>query len=57
MPGPSRRITDRLSEADLVAMVADFQAGDPAWRLAERYGIGQTSIVRERQARRRGGQD
>jgi hypothetical protein len=55
MPGLSHRITDRLSEADLMALVADFQGGDPAWRLAERYGIGRTSvkrILRERQARR-----
>lgn len=55
MPGPSRRIADRLGEPQIRTMVADFQAGEPSWRLAEQYGIGQTSvkrILRERRARR-----
>jgi hypothetical protein len=54
-PVPSCRINDRLSDAQIDALVSDFQAGDAAWRIAERYGIGRTSVIRilrERKARR-----
>ena len=53
-PGPSRRICDRLSEADLASLVANFQSGLPVWRVTERYSIGRTSvkrILRDRKAR------
>ena len=41
-----RRIADRLTEADIRALVAAFLAGTPKRQLAERYEIGMTSVKR-----------
>jgi hypothetical protein len=44
---PQRRpIAERLSEVDVQALVAAFVAGTPKWKLAQRYGIGMTSVKR-----------
>ena len=40
------RVSDRLSEADLRQLVADFQGGTAKRKLAERYGISESSVKR-----------
>jgi hypothetical protein len=53
--GPSRqRMRAPITEADISALVAEFQAGTAAWKLAERYGIGLSTvkgILRDREVR------
>lgn len=53
--GPSRqRANACLAEADINALVAEFQDGTAAWTLAERYRVGLSivkSILRDRKAR------
>lgn len=53
--GPSRqRVSARLTETDINALVAEFQDGAPAWVLAGRYRIALSSvksILREHKAR------
>lgn len=54
-PKARRSVADRVTEDDIATIIAEFQSGTAAWRLAERYGIGETSvkgILRERKARR-----
>jgi Mor family transcriptional regulator len=55
---PSRpyRVTDRLTAQEIDALIACYQAGTSARDLAERYGLGQTTIkqlLRERKVRRK----
>ena len=38
------RVSDRLSEVELRQLVTDFVAGTPKRRLAERYGISESSV-------------
>lgn len=47
-PSPERvsRVSDRLSEAEQQALIASFQAGTSKQKLAERYGIGMSSVKR-----------
>jgi hypothetical protein len=40
------RVDDRLSEADACQLVAAFESGMPKWKLAERYGISESSVKR-----------
>ncbi|TYK44563.1 hypothetical protein [Actinomadura decatromicini] len=53
--GASRqRVTVRLTEAEISALVAEFQDGTAAWKLAKRYEIGLSTvkrILRDRKAR------
>lgn len=49
------RVSDRLSEADVSSLVADYRSGTSARELAERYKIGQSSVktlLRKRGVRR-----
>jgi hypothetical protein len=46
-PAPSRwRVGDRLTEADATRLVAAFTAGTSKRKLAERYGISESSVKR-----------
>ena len=38
------RICDRLNATDIEELIKAFKAGTPKWKLAERYGIGLSSI-------------
>ena len=40
------RVVDRISEIDLEGLVAAFTAGTPKRKLAERYGISESSVKR-----------
>lgn len=40
------RVSDRLSEAEIRQLVADFQGGTAKRKLAERYGISESSAKR-----------
>jgi hypothetical protein len=40
------RVGDRLSEVDVQRLIAAFAAGTSKWRLAERYGISESSVKR-----------
>lgn len=39
-------VTDRLSEADVRLLVQAFEGGTPKWKLAEQYGISESSVKR-----------
>jgi hypothetical protein len=41
-----RRAADRLSEADVQALISAFVAGTPRWQLAEQYKISLRSVGR-----------
>lgn len=40
------RVADRLSEADARLLVGAFEHGTPKWKLAEQYGISESSVKR-----------
>jgi hypothetical protein len=40
------RVGDRMSEADTEQLVAAFTTGTSKWKLAERYGISESSVKR-----------
>lgn len=40
------RVSDRLTEADVRLLVQAFQGGTPKWKLAEQYGISESSVKR-----------
>lgn len=40
------RVSDRLTEADVRRLVAAFEGGTPKWKLAEQYGISESSVKR-----------
>jgi hypothetical protein len=40
------RVGDRLSEADVRLLVTAFESGTPKWKLAEQYGISESSVKR-----------
>jgi hypothetical protein len=40
------RVGDRLSDADAARLIAAFAAGTPKRKLAERYGISESSVKR-----------
>jgi DNA invertase Pin-like site-specific DNA recombinase len=40
------RVGDRLNQDDQKQLVATFAAGTPKWKLAERYGISESSVKR-----------
>jgi hypothetical protein len=40
------RVADRLSDADVRLLVEAFQGGTPKWKLAELYGISESSVKR-----------
>jgi hypothetical protein len=44
--GRPRRVRERLSEEDQARLVAAFRSGTAKWRLAERYGISESSVKR-----------
>lgn len=44
--GGVERLEDRLSTADMQALVDAFKAGTAKWKLAEQYGIGLSSVKR-----------
>ena len=55
-PGVRQRVRDRLTDADIELLIAEFLAGTSKRVLAERYGIGLTSvkgILRKHGVRRR----
>ena len=39
-------LTDRLTEAEVRAIVAGFEAGTPRWQLAEQHKISLSSVAR-----------
>lgn len=40
------RVSDRLSEADMRLLVDAFESGTPKWKLAEQYGVSESSVKR-----------
>jgi hypothetical protein len=40
------RVSDRLHDADIRMLVAAFERGTPKWKLAEQYGISESSVKR-----------
>lgn len=40
------RVSDRLSEADMRLLVEAFESGTPKWKLAEQYGVSESSVKR-----------
>ena len=40
------RVSDRLTEADIRLLIAAFESGTPKWKLAEHYGISESSVKR-----------
>jgi len=40
------RVADRLTDADVRSLVVAFQSGTPKWKLAEQYGISESSVKR-----------
>ncbi|MFJ8966493.1 hypothetical protein ACIRG5_44575 [Lentzea sp. NPDC102401] len=40
------RVSDRLSEADMRLLVEAFESGIPKWKLAEQYGVSESSVKR-----------
>ncbi|HVI69250.1 MAG TPA: hypothetical protein VM581_02220 [Magnetospirillaceae bacterium] len=45
-------LEDRLDEAVVRKLVAQFQAGTPKWKLAEEFGISESSVKRVLRAHR-----
>ena len=41
-----RRVTDRLSDSDLRALLRDVEQGTPKWQVAEKYRISESSVKR-----------
>jgi hypothetical protein len=39
-------VRDRLGEATVSRLVGDFQSGTPKWKLAQQYGISESSVKR-----------
>jgi predicted DNA binding protein len=44
--GRQWRVADRLADADIRVLVAAFERGTPKWKLAEQYGISESSVKR-----------
>lgn len=40
------RVSDRLGDADVHQLVKAFESGTPKWKLAEQYGISESSVKR-----------
>jgi hypothetical protein len=40
------RVVDRLSDANIRLLVTAFEDGTPKWKLAEQYGISESSVKR-----------
>lgn len=40
------RVSNRLSEADMRLLVDAFESGTPKWKLAEQYGVSESSVKR-----------
>jgi hypothetical protein len=40
------RVSDRLDDADTRLIVKAFEQGTPKWKLAEQYGISESSVKR-----------
>jgi hypothetical protein len=40
------RVADRLNDADVRSLVTAFEHGTPKWKLAEQYGISESSVKR-----------
>jgi transposase len=41
-----RSVCDRLGQPQVHRLVADFESGTPKWKLAQRYGISESSVKR-----------
>ncbi|GAB3001896.1 hypothetical protein LWP59_34555 [Amycolatopsis acidiphila] len=46
------RVSDRLTDADVRLLVQAFEQGTPKWKLAEQYGISESSVKRLLRAHR-----
>jgi DNA invertase Pin-like site-specific DNA recombinase len=53
--GSRRRLGSRLSDEQIRELVAAFEAGTTRLELAERYGIGRTSVAKVLREWRKGG--
>lgn len=44
--GRQWRVADRLTETDVRLLVVAFEGGTPKWKLAEQYGVSESSVKR-----------